>query len=258
MPEIGRPNNGSNKFSNIKMAKEKGNIGKILNGLNGQRVGGKKILAAGEKHNQLGKNEFLKLLTFQMKNQDPMKPQDPSKITGDLAQFAQLEQVTNMREEMKRMNQNQPNQLKYMAASFVGKKVTSSGNTVNLKGEGKPANLYLSLKEPASKVIVRVIDGTGGVVREIEKNDVASGLNTISWDGRANDGTYAGNGEYKVWSVAWNNDLERISVDPKTEGLVSDVTIQDGEAILTVAGKKVNLRDVTRFQMGSDLPKGVN
>ena len=214
--------------------------------------------SVGAKHNQLGKNEFLKLLTFQMQNQDPMKPTDPNKLTGDLAQYAQLEQMTNMREEMKKMTQNQPNQLKYMAATFVGKKVTASGNSVSLKTEGKPANLYFKLDEPASKVIVRVIDKSGGLVREIEQNNVASGLNTISWDGKANDGTYAGNGEYKVWSVAWNNDFERISIDPKTEGLVTHVPLENGEAILTVSGKKVNLRDVSRFQMGNDLPKDVN
>jgi flagellar basal-body rod modification protein FlgD len=264
MPDIGRPSLGPNSFANIKIAdKSQPNpekIGDLLNQITGKREAGVKVLPVDAKHNQIGKDEFLKLLTFQLKNQDPLKPQDPNKFSGDLAQFAQLEQITNMRNEMKKLNLNGPNQLKYMAASFVGKKVTASGNSVALKGEGKPSNMYFSLKEPAAKVMVRVIDKSGATIREIEKKDMAAGLNAITWDGKSNDGTYAGNGEYRIWSVAWNKELERIPINSKTEGIVSDVTIEDGEAILTVSGKKVNLRDVSRFQMSdvNELPKGVN
>jgi len=35
----------------------------------------------------LGKNEFLKLLVEQLKNQDPLKPQDDSAFVAQLAQF---------------------------------------------------------------------------------------------------------------------------------------------------------------------------
>src|SRR6187431_3188777 len=44
-------------------------------------------------HNAMGKDEFMKLLTFQLQNQDPMNPMDQSKFTGELAQFSQLEQL---------------------------------------------------------------------------------------------------------------------------------------------------------------------
>ena len=47
-------------------------------------------------HNQMGKDEFLKLLTFQLQHQDPMNPMDQGKMTGELAQFSQLEQLSNL------------------------------------------------------------------------------------------------------------------------------------------------------------------
>jgi flagellar basal-body rod modification protein FlgD len=44
----------------------------------------------------LGKDDFLKLMIAQLKYQDPMKPTDTSAYLGQLAQFTELEQVTNM------------------------------------------------------------------------------------------------------------------------------------------------------------------
>lgn len=61
----------------------------------------------------LGKDEFLLLLTTQLRYQDPTNPQDNSEFAAQLAQFSSLEQMTNLNTTMT-MNQ---------AYSMVGKYV---------------------------------------------------------------------------------------------------------------------------------------
>ncbi|WP_022929068.1 flagellar hook capping FlgD N-terminal domain-containing protein [Patulibacter americanus] len=46
--------------------------------------------------NALGKDAFLKLMTTQLKRQDPMKPVDDTAFLAQMAQFTTLEQITNL------------------------------------------------------------------------------------------------------------------------------------------------------------------
>lgn len=47
-------------------------------------------------NDDLGKDAFLQLLVTQLKNQDPLDPQDNSSYIAELAQFSSLEQMTNV------------------------------------------------------------------------------------------------------------------------------------------------------------------
>ena len=48
---------------------------------------------------------FLKLFVAQLKNQDPSSPQDPTQFVAQLAQFSQLEQSLQMRQDLDAMKQ---------------------------------------------------------------------------------------------------------------------------------------------------------
>ena len=49
-----------------------------------------------KKNDELGKDAFLQLLVAQLRNQDPLEPQDNSSYIAELAQFSSLEQMTNV------------------------------------------------------------------------------------------------------------------------------------------------------------------
>ena len=44
----------------------------------------------------MGKDDFLKILLAQLKNQDPLKPQDPSEFVSELSQLSSVESLKNI------------------------------------------------------------------------------------------------------------------------------------------------------------------
>ncbi len=52
----------------------------------------------------LGKDDFLKLLIAQLKNQDPSNAQDMEGMTQQMTQFSMLEQLTNLAESTQTAN----------------------------------------------------------------------------------------------------------------------------------------------------------
>lgn len=72
--------------------------------------------------NQLGEQQFLKLLVTQLTNQDPLQPQDQSQFLAQLAQFSTVEGVNNVA----------ASQAKVQAANLLGKTVDAQVVTNNV------------------------------------------------------------------------------------------------------------------------------
>lgn len=198
-------------------------------------------------HNQMGKDEFMKLLTFQLQNQDPMNPMDQSKFTGELAQFSQLEQLSNLNKKFDEGNKQQGIQDKFYAASFVGKKVVTTGSSLDLKESGDQGDVLFKLDGQASKVMIRILDSKNNVAGEIWKEGLSEGAHQVTWDGVALDGTPAVKGQYRVQVKAWDDMGQEVGTRTEATGIVSSVTFDQGEPVLTVNGQKVFLRDVASF-----------
>lgn len=69
-----------------------------ISGINNAPSGSKAISTAV--NDALGKDDFLKLLTVQLRNQDPLQPMDNSAFIAQMAQFSSLEQMNNVSKSM--------------------------------------------------------------------------------------------------------------------------------------------------------------
>jgi flagellar basal-body rod modification protein FlgD len=64
--------------------------------------------SANANNNLASEDTFLKLFVAQLKNQDPLNPnqQDPTQMVSELAQFSQLEQMVNIGSDVHSISQN--------------------------------------------------------------------------------------------------------------------------------------------------------
>ncbi len=80
---------------------------------------------------QLGKDDFLKLLITQLSNQDPTSPMEDTQFISQMAQFSSLEQMTNMNESFNKLaamiNSSQ-------ATTTLGKTVEVDIGDANVQG----------------------------------------------------------------------------------------------------------------------------
>ena len=63
-------------------------------------------LAPATPSTDVTKNMFLQLMVAQLKNQDPLSPTDSTQFVTQLAQMQQLEQATNMGQDVSAMRQD--------------------------------------------------------------------------------------------------------------------------------------------------------
>lgn len=269
MPEIGRPSElGQNKFSDIKI-----NRAPSLNnnGTSSEAVGASLNKIAGNKpetrfvdrrkKEELGQDGFMKLLAHQLKNQDPLKPMDQKDFSANLAQFSQLEQLTAMNKKMDSVNQNALDDKRVQGAAFLGRKVITSGTSLDYAGDGRDARVPFYLDQPAKNVIINILDNKNQLIARIEKENLNKGMQDITWDGIGFDGQIAAKETYHFEVIGFDQNNNKFLGSTRAEGLVRGVHFEDGETILDLSnGKKVFLKDVHSFsvaennEMGKKLP----
>src|SRR3954464_4137675 len=97
----------------------------------------------------LGKDDFLKLMVAQMKNQDPMNPADDKDNIAQMAQFSSLEQITNLanatQELANRMSLTQNVGLLGHAVTYKAADGTSASGTVDGLDLAKDGSATLSV-----------------------------------------------------------------------------------------------------------------
>lgn len=198
---------------------------------------------------ELGRDEFLNLLTEQLKAQNPLKPTDNKEFASQLAQFSQLEQLTDIRSSLEK--QIQTNLLlsqsitNVSASALIGKSVKATSNTVSFNGT-EAVKLGYDLTADAEKLSIEIRDSQGNVVQTLQPtSERKKGEHIVAWDGKDKFGGTVPSGKYTFAVKARTN--KEINLDVKTfsYGAVESVRFKPEGAVLVVNGREIPLGDVT-------------
>src|SRR3569623_2873173 len=114
----------------------------------------------------LSQTDFLKLMTSQLQNQDPLKPLDNSEFVSQMAQFSTVSGIQALQNSFSTLATSLSPGQALQAASLVGHTVLTPSTTASLSAGG---TMSLGVDAPASgDVIVNVTDASGQLVRRID------------------------------------------------------------------------------------------
>jgi flagellar basal-body rod modification protein FlgD len=154
------------------------------------------VKAVGE--DDLDRNAFLQLLTTQLQNQNPLDPMKNEAFVAQLAQFSQLEGITNMSTSLDEVTDVMKSDRIMTGANLVGKSVVAATGRITTDGES-PASIELALPYGADQVDFGIYDtDTGNLVRSIVVGPQSSGNLKVQWDGQLADGNQATPGIYEI------------------------------------------------------------
>jgi flagellar basal-body rod modification protein FlgD len=208
----------------------------------------KKVTSNSKGGEAMGKQDFLTLFTAQLKNQNPLEPVKNEAFVAQLAQFSQLEALTNMQTSLNSFVSTMSAERMLSGASLIGKHVPVADASAGLISGGQ-INATINLPDGASGVRVQVRDSSNNVVQELIAGAQTPGNLDFTWDGKIANGEAAPSGNYSFTAnavVAGKN--QNVAVQTmatvravQTDSATGDVQLQvDG-------GKTISLSKVSRI-----------
>ena len=204
-------------------------------------LGGSQNLATTPESNELvSSTQFLELLIAQIENQNPLEPLEGTEFVTQLAEFANLEQLTAMNDGLDAVNAGQAGLLSQQAIHMLGHEVTFPGNEVALPEDGS-VDLNYQLNASAPDLVIEVFDANGLKQGEILQASRNAGLNVHSWDGQvvgANGETTLEPGTYR-FEVAAQDGTNGIPVQTFGSGQVTGITYENGYPELLLGDQRI-------------------
>jgi flagellar basal-body rod modification protein FlgD len=200
------------------------------------------------KNTELGRDQFLKLLITQLKNQDPLNPMESVEFTSQLAQFSSLEQLFSVGDSLQAIKTSLQLQEGDQMLQYIGKKVVSQGNTLTVQGgEAGPASFSL---DDDAEVSVSIYNSAGTLIRNLSMGWQKKGTCQVPWDGNDQAGKAVPDGDYSFRVEALDAGGGLVASQTFMTGEVTGVRHENGRSVLLLGNRQIqpeNIREVSKL-----------
>ena len=180
----------------------------------------------------LSKN-FLKMLTVQLQNQDPMNPMDNAAMTSQLAALNQVDGINKLNTSVNALVAQMQSANFMNLSSSVGKTALAQGTQIYFAGQS--VGMAAKLDAPAASLKAVIRDSNSQIVNQFDFGPTPSGMTDFIWDGGDDAGKQVASGMYT---------LELTATD--TQGKTSAPTSYVGAMVASIG------------QEGSDMKVGLS
>jgi flagellar basal-body rod modification protein FlgD len=198
----------------------------------------------------LGKDDFLKLLTTQLQNQDPLNPISNEDFIAQTAQFSSLEQLQNMNTVLQQLLALSGGNGVTSSAPLLGRTVSVNGSAVPLDGS-QPVTLSYQLPAGANTVALQILNSSGTSVRTIPLGSQAAGAHQAAFNGLDDQGRRLTAGSYTYQVVALDQTGRAVPGATTGGGQVTGISMESGQVMLLVGTERVPLTSVVAITAGS-------
>lgn len=196
------------------------------------------------------KDMFMRLMLAQMKNQNPLNPQDGTQFLSQLAQFSQLEGIGKINSSIQDMSTMFKSTQTLQATTLVGREVQTDGGTTFFDGSN-PSTGVIKAGQAATDCIIKVRDSRGATVFTGTLGDVGANESGFAWDGSDNAGNPVPPGNYN-FAIEGRIGGKTVALDTAMNQRVSSVSIAGGPGgsmMLNLAGgSSISADKVTKIR----------
>ncbi len=196
---------------------------------------------AARKSDTLGQADFLKLMTTQLNNQDPMKPMSSGEFYTQIAQFSSVSGIQDLQRSFSEVASSMFSSQALQASSMVGRDVLVPGSS-QIVGDGGLSGA-VDLPSASADLRLAIHDPAGRLVRRLDLGAHAAGMVGFDWDGLDDAGRPVAPGNYEVRAEAridgraraidtyLSDRVNSVSIDGDGKGLTLNLERQGGMAL---------------------------
>ena len=189
---------------------------------------------------------FLRMLTVQLQNQDPLNPMDNAAMTAQLAQLNMVDGINKLNTSVNAMMAQLKAATSLSMADSVGRSVLSKGQ--NLYFAGEPMSMAARLEADAASMVAVLTDTQGREVDRVDLGAVPAGVTEFIWDGLDAQGQKAAEGRYRLDLMAEDAQGAALEAQAYVSAMVASIGFEDSVMKLGLHdGRSISAEDIYKW-----------